>query len=405
MRSPKKLISERWNSSTARKKRFSWIVCLLLMVVPCIVIIIAVHSRNDFKLIDGIDKNDNFLSEIPTESKESLTRDVVMNAIRLQETDKHLEDLEKEMREFISVMEERFSGIETQLYNLTSLNVSKDSTTRSSTKDCKLIFTISSAHAGGEYLHEVFSNLPNVSSYYRSPPPMLGDDLLLAKTLGLDGTYHTRFQKKIPPIESQIQPGTVWFDSSHLFIESWYDVAMDYFHEKKQCDVRVIVLRRYWPQVLQLLLQEGFSQHERNLYHSYTSKIAILPPAPLEIQRYRAHEQIIWYLLDIEKQIEHFKQRYPNAQIVYTRVESLTSPNAFAKLLEMLDIPVPESLHTVHKEGQDWNVHNFSVSPLELVNIPEDLESQYVSNFRQIVSEYSKQGISFGELPSLDKVS
>ncbi len=399
----------RWRLPNGRKKKFSWIIFILLMMLPILLILVIIHARTSMEIIEGVHENDSLLSGIGPESKESLTREMIITTIRVNETERHLEDLENELNTIKINLEQRLTSIESVLANIigndfnTSSSNDDNSEFRARDVNCKLVFTISSAHSGGDYLHDIFSNIPEVMSYYRSPPPMSGDDLLLVKTMGLDSTFHTRFKKKIPSIESQLLPGKTWFDGSHLFIESWYDVAMEHFYEKQSCDVRVIVLRRYWPHVLQSLLQEGFSKYERNLYHSYTSKIALLPPAPLEIQRYKAHEQIIWYLLDIEKQIEHFKYRYPNVPIIYSRIESLTTPRAFSKLLHMLDIPIPPKL-LEYENAIEWNDVNFSVPLLETPVLPADLEYQYVETFKQVVSEYEKQGISFGELTALEKI-
>ena len=356
-------ISRQFFKNKHNKKAKRKLICFTFVFIICVCTGIYLIDVNDYA-----PNRDTILYNIKKYSNWELTEKVSILELKLNETIEHISDLQYTIDHMEMQLNTKTTETNNKINNLVNYNkyLNKD-------KNCKLIFTLSSAHSGNEYLFEIFSNVPEMQANYRSPPNMGGNTLLTLKTLGWKDTYYTRKHMKIRSIEDQMNTGMVWFESSHLFIESWYDIAMDYFLNQRACDVKIIVLRRYLPYVINDLLKEGFNNNERNYYHSYTSKTAILPAVPYKRKRQRALDQIIWYLLDTEMQINKFKKLYPHANIIDVRVETLQNRSELKKLFTTLGI------------AEDKAPSSLIFEP---PNISKETENRFINTVSEIIKEY-----------------
>lgn len=195
---------------------------------------------------------------------------------------------------------------------------------RESVKDRRLIFTISPGRAGSEYLATLLNTAKNVSAYHEPLPRMNGGYLEMAMNRPLAGSFGKRRIKLlgINRVLSRLDRKTIYAETSHMFIKSFYDVVLDYYE-----NVEVIVLRRPLPEVLKSFIEMGFFSEinpasPRWMHNpgSANSAAELLKPVD-EMDQY---EKCIAYLLDIEAMAQAFSANYPHIKTHDTSLETIT---------------------------------------------------------------------------------
>jgi len=341
-------------------KCLGWLIIILLILFIFLILILTKNNISYF--------NDSITFNLKKLNNKQLTDSLFISEMKQNETLQRIVYLENEL-----------AKINTKLH----LNEEQRE------QECSLIFVMSSAYAGNSHLFSVISsNQVNVDTYYKSPPTMSGTSLLKVKSLGLEETYYTRFNEKIPAIENFMRSSSnTWFDASYLFIESFYDIALDHFLLQKQCNVTIIDLQRYLPHVINDLVEEDFVKNERQSYHSYESKTAILPKLPYRSQR--SIDNIIWYLLDVQLQKNHIKQKYPTANYINLNIQDLATQKQVISLFNKLGIQLP------------FNQNDILVRPITPPTVSQSTLKSYSNDIIQILKEYSYINITIDIDPSL----
>jgi len=351
-------------TKTKNYKIFYSMIIFILFIIA--VAVIAYQTNLSHQIHDSI------LYKIKKLTNKQLSEFTVLTDIKVTENNRQIKDLETRFDQFENRIMKQLQLLLEKQPDITNLIEEEEE------ESCSIAFVLSSAHSGNEHLFSLLSNnnAKSMDVYYQAPPNMGGTELLAVKTLGLNNTYYTRKNDKIKAIEQQMT-NRVYVDTSHLFIESWYDVVLDHFLIQKQCNVTMIILQRYLPAVIQELINEGFVDNERNWYHSYQSKIATIPELPYEGERVRTIDNIIWYLLDIQNKIENIKKKYPQATYLGMRVEVLDSIDSIKWLLNQLNVNVPNDI--VFKQMNEINLSNY-------------IQNMYKRTIMEVVEQYNKKG-------------
>ena len=102
---------------------------------------------------------------------------------------------------------------------------------REKVRNRRLVFTISPGRAGSEYLAKLLDSAENVSAFHEPLPRMNGGILELALNRPLNKTYLKRSIKimGINRVLSRMGEKSIYVETSHMFIKSFYDVVLDYY--------------------------------------------------------------------------------------------------------------------------------------------------------------------------------
>jgi len=301
--------------------------------------------------------------------------------------------------------------------------------------ECRLIFSINAGRSGSGYLAEVLGLSPLINSGHERDPVMFGSELKMVKQMGLPATYQYRKMVKLPHIEMSMmnKAGKIYAESSHLFIKDFYDVVMDEFLLQRGCRVDVIVLRRYMLDTLASLARLEWQANMPNWYYTlrdtYIAKTRAPSPVDpdqlssfsstslpelLEAQRQAdmrlEHlmgvkksdlEDILGYLIDLEQQTLDFKDRYPQANMIEVRLETLQTPEGVESLFQQLDLPLPadESIQAI--AGVPVNQKGSQHPGLATEEEKELALREFVLNYRH---RCAQEGISLPPLPSMKKL-
>jgi hypothetical protein len=195
---------------------------------------------------------------------------------------------------------------------------------RGSVKKRRLIFTISPGRAGSEYLATLLNTANNVSAYHEPLPRMNGGYLEMAINRPLTESYRKRRIKLlgINHALSRLGRKTIYVETSHMFIKSFYDVVLDYYET-----VEVIILRRPLPEVLKSFIEMGFFSDinpasPRWMHDPGSANSAAEPLKPVD--QMDQYEKCIAYLLDIEALAQAFSANYPHIKTHDITLKTIT---------------------------------------------------------------------------------
>jgi hypothetical protein len=151
--------------------------------------------------------------------------------------------------------------------------------------------------------------------------------------------------KTIPP------PKTVYCETSHMFIKTFYDVVLDQFPHAK-----VIVLRRQMAETLKSFVELGYFSSANAIWPKWmcspNAKTVALPAlAPDE--KLDEVELCIAYLLDMEARVQRMQIQYPNVATMHILLDDLNSPPKVDRVFEWLGIT--RSAQTADVEGERLN--------------------------------------------------
>lgn len=191
----------------------------------------------------------------------------------------------------------------------------------------RYIFSINSGRSGSHYLADLLATAPEVASFHETDPKMIGEVLQLVEQHPYPATYDAR-RYKAAACQALLaaQPGkTVYAETSHMFIKTFFDVIMAEFAAADQ-PVGIVILRRELARVLKSFIELGMYTDRNPYWPAWMPSVqahtrAIDPPAP-ELSL-TTTERTIGYLIDNEARAQRFLRDHPAANVYETRLEAL----------------------------------------------------------------------------------
>jgi hypothetical protein len=203
----------------------------------------------------------------------------------------------------------------------------------------KLLFCINSGRAGSHYLQQLLDLSPIVASFGEQAPTMSGKYLHLVNEHPYSFSYNDRLIK-VNKINEMIrnlpQNKTIYSETNHMFIKTFFDVVMDNFGDK----IEIIILRRNLASTLKSFIALDYLGKNTVSYDwmvrsdSPTSALK----THIAFKKMDHCERCIAYLLDIEARAQRFKKQYPNIRMHEVRVEELNDIQNVLKLFNNLGI-------------------------------------------------------------------
>jgi hypothetical protein len=203
----------------------------------------------------------------------------------------------------------------------------------------RLIFCINSGRSGSKYLSKVLGSAKEVMGFHEADPKMIGEYLTLVNNQPYDETFITRKLKAnaILEIISGFSDETVYCETNHMFIKTFFDVVLDEF---PTC-VDVIVLRRKLSYVLKSFLELGYFSDQNSAWPNWMSSPNAVTAAIPCVDRDENLDQCdrcIAYLIDIEARALRFCQDYPHVKVHPVRLESFSSFEFVERLFSTLNL-------------------------------------------------------------------
>lgn len=203
-------------------------------------------------------------------------------------------------------------------------------------KDRHLIFSINSGRSGSKYLAELLATAPNVKSFHEAEPKMSGEFIRMINSQPMADSREKRRIKSqaIAEMVRDWPAETVYAETNHTFITTFYDVVLEEF-----ANVDVVILRRDLAQVLKSFVELGYFSPRNPLSLEWMSSPNAVTAALPTLGSDSSLDQFdlcIAYLLDIEARGERFRREYPNVRAHDVWLEELNrieSVNAFFEQL------------------------------------------------------------------------
>ena len=212
----------------------------------------------------------------------------------------------------------------------------------------RLIFCINSGRSGSNYLAKLLDSAVGVYSFHEPNPKMIGNNLNLINQYKYEQTFRKRNFKVVRIKDSllQLPEKSVYCETSHMFIKTFFDVVMQGFLGQ----VEVIVLRRYLPRVVKSFIELGYFS-ERNKYWplwmcSPNAATAAIPCIDID-SNLDQYDLTIAYLIDIEARFLRFKAQYLNTKLHEVRVESLNNFSNTKRFFEQLRITASQTTESL----------------------------------------------------------
>jgi hypothetical protein len=229
--------------------------------------------------------------------------------------------------------------------------------------DRRLIFCISSGRAGSDYLATILDSAEEVRCMHEQAPYMHGKYLTMINTRPYPETQERRLIKCSAIAEEfgALSPATIYGETNHMFIKTFFDVALAVF-----TDVDVIILRRNLAAVLKSFIElEYFTPgniHWPNWMSSPNARTAALPCIGSD-DSLDQFDLCIGYLFDIEARACRFKREFPGVRTHEVRLEDLNDMAGVEKLFAGLGVtPTDETKklcgQTVNDRTEIKRFHN-----------------------------------------------
>ena len=207
------------------------------------------------------------------------------------------------------------------------------------------LFCINSGRSGSQYLATLLRTDPQVAAFHEAVPEMNGDILRLAEREPYAATYDARRFKAAAVRELLARyPGRrVYAETNHMFIKTFFDVAMTEFSAEAGERVGVVLLRRELAAVVKSFAELGMFT-DSNAYwpawmsSPYAHTRAIEPAAPEGTLD--ALETTVAYLVDIEARAQRFRRDFPGADVFETRIEAFADPREIERLFAWAGLTV-----------------------------------------------------------------
>ncbi len=209
----------------------------------------------------------------------------------------------------------------------------------------RYIFCINPGRSGSQYLATLLGADPRVAAFHEAPPEMNGDLLRLAEREPYETTYAAR-RFKADAVRALLarQPGhDVYAETNHMFIKTFFDVAMREFASE---GVGVVRLRRELAAVVKSFAELGIFTARNTVWPAWMSSPyaltrAIEPAAPEGTLD--PLETTVAYLVDIEARAQRFRREYPQADVFETRIEAFADPAEIERLFAWAGLTVNDA--------------------------------------------------------------
>ena len=210
----------------------------------------------------------------------------------------------------------------------------------------QFLFCINSGRCGSQYLATLLGTDPGVAAYHEAPPEMTGDFLRLAEREPYEASYAVRRFKAAAAREILVrQPDkSVYTETNHMFIKTFFDVAMAELGGAASGErVGIVLLRRELAAVVKSFAELGIFTARNTVWPAWMSSPyartrAIEPAAPEGTLD--ALETTVAYLVDIEARAQRFLRDYPYADVFETRIEAFDEPAETGRLFAWAGLAV-----------------------------------------------------------------
>lgn len=212
----------------------------------------------------------------------------------------------------------------------------------------RFLFCINSGRSGSRFLAGLFATDERVAAFHEAEPKMTGDSLRLIERQSYAETYAAR-RHKAAACRALLTAGagkTVYAETSHMFIKTFFDVAMAEL-TADGASVGVVILRRELARVVKSFAELGIYTDRNGAWPNWMPSVeartrAIDPPAP-EASLTNL-ERTIAYLVDTEARAQRFLHEYPAARVFETRLEAVGSePGEIRRLFAWAGLTVGDA--------------------------------------------------------------
>lgn len=207
------------------------------------------------------------------------------------------------------------------------------------------IFSINSGRCGSEYLSALLGTAEGVHAEHEAEPTMSGPWLDLCRRAPLAASIEKRMLKAdaIRHALAGLPPGTTWAETNHMFIKTFWDVALKAFDPT---NIDVIILRRHLPSVLKSFMELGYFSDRNRVWpgwmHTPGSLLATLEPLGRD-DASDPFDLAIGYLLDIEARAQAFAAQAPGCRVHEARLEGLQDMAGVGQLFAGLGLEPTEA--------------------------------------------------------------
>lgn len=211
----------------------------------------------------------------------------------------------------------------------------------------RLFFCINSGRAGSEYLARLLGTAPGVLSFHEAEPRMIGPYLDMINRAPYTSSFEERRIKSfaIREILRQAPPETIYSETNHMFIKTFFDVVVEDFD-----NVEVIVLRRELARVLKSFMELRYFTPANQAWPRWLSApnaATAAIPCIDDPTRLDPYDLAIAYLIDIEARAMRFQASVPGIRIHDIRAEALSDYDKVERFFHELRIttgPATEEL-------------------------------------------------------------
>jgi hypothetical protein len=209
----------------------------------------------------------------------------------------------------------------------------------------RMVFSANTGRAGSNFLAALLAAVPNVSGGHEREPKMVGP---WARRIAYEprvASYEDRLVK-VDALRAELdrmELGSVYCDTSHMFVKTFADVVLDEFQHER---ISVVVLRRDPVDVAKSFFELDFLGPRPLAWHHW-----MIPPTvpqsffPLDIDEVDDQFDLIFgCLVDIENRTQWLRELAPAVNWVDAWLHEITEPVGAAALLESLQLVAPQDL-------------------------------------------------------------
>lgn len=215
----------------------------------------------------------------------------------------------------------------------------------------RLIFCINAGRSGSKYLSRVLSSARHTMSFHEAKPTMSGEYLHWINQYPYEETFERRKIKveAIQEILSSSPKEKIYCETSHMFIKTFFDVAVDAFGTQME----VIVLRRNLASMLKSFLELGYFSEKNNVWKKWMSSpnavTAAIPCIDTD-DRLDPCDRSIAYLIDIEARAQRFCQTYPQIKVHSVQIDSFNQLDFVLDFFEQIRLVPTKKTDTIYSK-------------------------------------------------------
>ncbi|MCB9747047.1 MAG: hypothetical protein H6755_01400 [Candidatus Omnitrophica bacterium] len=208
-------------------------------------------------------------------------------------------------------------------------------------KERRYIFSINTGRAGSEYLSTLLAATNECESCHEAYPNFASDMIRKVNILGNEATLDLQ-RIKINYLKNLDIKKTVYADTSHIFIKSWYYAAV-----KDLENIMVIWLKRNKEEIIKSLIRLKAIPNKTvlgNNWYLRTDYPTNLLSAKSNLSDYQLCD---WYVSEIEARALYFKKSFPNIPFFSVNLEDLNSYEYVCKLFSKLNLTPTDGLKDI----------------------------------------------------------